>query len=78
MRVNDLYEAGVIYVPYIPLYTEENFPTNPEIAKRQRRLIRKQELMRCPSFPYSCTGDCGSPEHMKRIDRILKQEFGDV
>ena len=67
----NFYEAGVFYCPYIELQTYRE-----PLPKYMRRQMRRESLMCCPSAPHACTGDCGTPEHTKRIEEILEQEYG--
>lgn len=62
-------DAGVFYCPYIEL----QYFTPP--TKKVQRKWRKEYLMRCPSAPYSCTGECNTPEYARRVEDILDKEF---
>ena len=65
------YDAGVIYCPYIELQMI------PPIHKSVWRACRKEYLMRCPSAPHACTGECHTAEYAQRVEEILKREFND-
>lgn len=73
-----VFDAGYIYCPYIPLFIEPYIPYRclSEEDKLKRRNGRKEYLMKCPSFPYNCTGHCSTSEFEKEIDGLVSKEFG--
>lgn len=61
-------EAGYIFCPYIPLQygTRRTF--------EEYLNSRRQYLLSCPSHPYTCTGECSTPEFVAKIDKIIERE----
>jgi hypothetical protein len=69
--MTDIFSAGFFYCPYIPLQISQ-----PK-TKEERKKIRRQYLLQCSSFPYSCTGECNTQEYKNKVDEFLNKEFKD-
>lgn len=76
-NINTL-KSGYFYVPYIPMYRSVPYSIMSREQKAEHRKNRKTHLMKCPSFPFSCTGHCLTEEFEEMVNQKLIKEFGEI